>query len=294
MLKEASLLNSEQRVSKTRICICVDDFGLSEGVNTAVLTLVAQRRVHATSCMVFAPAWVGGAAALHQLDGHRMDIGLHLDFTEYTSQPSMRHSLRALIVKSMFGLLDTAEIRAEIQAQFDAFERAMGRRPDFIDGHQHVHQLPCIRDMLVAEMQQRYGHARPWIRISQGLPFGAEVRTSGWRVAVKSAVISVLGSRALSGLARRAGIARNGRLLGIHGFGSDEEGYRLQLDKWLNSATDTDLLMCHPSARACADDAIGEAREIEFSVLQGAALPRMLAKHGIVLRAMSQMRRSQC
>lgn len=222
-----------------------------------------------------------------------MDIGLHLDFTEYPSQPGMRHSLRALIVKSMLGLLDTAEIRAEIQAQFDAFERAMGRRPDFIDGHQHVHQLPCIRDMLVAEMQQRYGHATPWIRISQGLPFGADVRTSGWRVAVKSAVISVLGSRALSGLARRAGIARNGRLLGIHGFDSDEEGYRLQLDKWLNAATDTDLLMCHPSAQASADDPIGEARESEFSVLRGAALPRLLAKHGIVLLPMSQMRRTQ-
>lgn len=222
-----------------------------------------------------------------------MDIGLHLDFTEYPSQPSMRHSLRALIVKSMFGLLDTAEIRAEIQAQFDAFERAMGRRPDFIDGHQHVHQLPCIRDMLVAEMQRRYGHARPWIRISHGLPFGADVRTSGWRVAIKSAAISALGSRALSGLARRAGIARNGRLLGIHGFDSDEEGYRLQLDKWLNAATDTDLLMCHPSVQASADDPIGEARESEFSVLQGAALPRLLAKHGIVLLPMSQMHRTQ-
>lgn len=222
-----------------------------------------------------------------------MDIGLHLDFTEYPSQPGMRHSLRALILKGMLGLIDTTGVRAEIQAQFDAFERAMGRRPDFIDGHQHVHQLPCIRDVLVAEIQQRYGHAMPWVRISLGLPLVTEVRTSGWRVAAKSAVIGLLGARALSGLTHRAGIARNRRLLGIHGFDSDEEGYRSRLDAWLNAATDTDLLMCHPSAQASADDPIGKAREIEFSVLQGAALPRTLAKHGIQLLPISQMRRTQ-
>lgn len=283
-------MNSQQRASHTRICICADDFGLSDGVNTAVLTLAAQRRVQATSCMVFAPAWAGGAEALRQLDGHAMDIGLHLDFTQYPSQAGMRHSLRDLIIKSTLGLLDPTAVRTEVVAQFDAFERAMGRLPDFIDGHQHVHQLPCIREALVAEIKHRYGpQPRPWVRVSQGLPFGIDARTSGWRGALKSAVIGQLGAGALSGQLRKAGIERNARLLGIYGFQAHEEHYKRQLVAWLNSAADADLLMCHPSTQTTLDDPIAAARAIEYSVLIRDGLTRLVRDHGVQLLPMRQI-----
>ena len=66
------------------LCVTVDDFGLHAGVNAAVFELLARGRLHAVSCMVGAPAWGAGHAALRQLrdQAHSADCGLHLDFTE--------------------------------------------------------------------------------------------------------------------------------------------------------------------------------------------------------------------
>ncbi|MFN5701907.1 MAG: ChbG/HpnK family deacetylase, partial [Betaproteobacteria bacterium] len=47
-----------------RVVLCVDDFGLHEGVNQAVAELVDAGVVSATSCMSFGPAWANGAALL--------------------------------------------------------------------------------------------------------------------------------------------------------------------------------------------------------------------------------------
>ncbi len=56
-------------------------------------------------------------------------------------------------------------MRAEIEAQIDAFEQATGRRPDFIDGHQHVHGLPGVRKALIAVLAARYAKGtQPWLR----------------------------------------------------------------------------------------------------------------------------------
>ena len=38
---------------------------------------------------------------------------------------------------------------AEIAAQWQRFVTVMGRAPDFIDGHQHVHILPQVRHALI-------------------------------------------------------------------------------------------------------------------------------------------------
>ena len=274
------------------MCICVDDFGLSDGVNTAVLMLAARRRVQATSCMVFAPAWASGATELKQLRAQRpspLDVGLHLDLTQYPSRPGMRHPLQALILKSCFKRLDPAAVRLEVQAQLDAFEQGMGRAPDFVDGHQHVHQLPVIREVLLQEMQQRYGQAMPWVRVSRGPSLSLEAGASGWPVAFKAAVIKRLGAQGLANLAQRTGVASNQRLLGIHDFQTHETVHRQRLDAWLAMASDADLFMSHPSTKASSADAIGQAREMEFAVLNGDALPMMLAAHGVQLLPMSQI-----
>ena len=270
------------------MCICVDDFGLSKGVNAAVLTLAAKRRVHATSCMVFAPHWTSGSSDLKSLGNeYAIDIGLHLDFTQHPSRPGMRHSLRSLILQSLLGQLDAGAVRVEVQAQFEAFELAMGRRPDFLDGHQHVHQLPVIRDALIDEMQSRYGDTKPWIRISRGPALDVEAKTSGVLVALKSAFIKQLGSHELSRIARHAGIPSNQRLLGIRDFRANESTYGQQLDAWLSSAADGDLFMSHPSTST--DDTIGAARRMEFTALNGNALPAMLEAHCLQLLPMSQI-----
>mgnify|MGYP000073246266 CR=1 FL=1 len=54
-----------------------------------------------------------------------------------------------------FGLADARRLAAlarEWDAQWARFCEALGRAPRFVDGHQHVHQFPVIRDALLQEM----------------------------------------------------------------------------------------------------------------------------------------------
>ena len=49
---------------------------------------------------------------------------------------------------ALSGRLPLAEIADEFRRQIDAFAAAMGREPDFLDGHQHVHAFPGVRHAL--------------------------------------------------------------------------------------------------------------------------------------------------
>ncbi len=262
------------------LAICLDDFGLHAGINQAALQLANLGRLHAVSCMAAAPQWAAGSAQLVELPADQMDVGLHLDFTEHTFDPAARRSLAALIVQSAARILDRQRVRAEIVNQLDAFEQALGRAPDHVDGHQHVHQFPLIREELVAVLAERYPRQRPWLRCThrpQGLP------------GFKPWLIERLGCAALSELARQRGFAQNRSLLGIYGFAGDAAHYAALLGRWLGMARHGDLLMCHAGGAAPATDPIAAARANEWQVLAGPAFAGLLAQHGVTLAPLSRM-----
>ena len=64
-------------------------------------------------------------------------------------------SLGVLSVAAVTHSLNLNEIAFEIDQQLDAFEAHFGQPPDFLDGHQHVQQLPGIRDLVVKCYQRR-------------------------------------------------------------------------------------------------------------------------------------------
>jgi len=244
------------------LCVCVDDFGLSRGIAEAVFRLAMQGVVQATSCMVGAPLWRSDGARLREWSG--LEAGLHLDFTAHPLDASARRSLSALIAAGYAGLLDGALVRREVSAQLDAFEAVMGRAPDFIDGHQHVHQLPVIRNALIAEIESRYRAApKPWLRSTRR----ARCSAVGPMERFKASFIEQIGARELSALAARAGLLQNRHLLGVYDFSGGPPRYEALLQTWIATAAPRDLLMCHPSAEAHPGDALAAARRAEFEVL---------------------------
>lgn len=249
------------------ISVCVDDFGQHEGINRAALDLADRHRVSAISCLVDGPAWHSGARAL-QAYATRVEVGLHLNFTEDFGQGAC-HGLPWLIVRAYARLLDRARIRTAIQRQLERFERAMGRLPDFVDGHQHVHQLPVIRDELIAVMNQRYGSVRPWLRAT--LPASSTF---------KSWLIGRLGALPLAALARRHGYPQNHRLVGVYGFDLSEADYLQHVKRWLDSAGDGDVLMCHPSMPWRGEDPLQGARNREYQALSGDVFSALVASAG--------------
>lgn len=258
-----------------QLTLCVDDYGMHEGIDRAVFDLHALGRLGAVSAMVGAGRWRAAGRALRDIDARATDVGLHLDLTEHPLDAALRRPLPAWIASAWVRIVPAKRLRAEIVAQIDAFEAVIGRAPAHVDGHQHVHQFPVVRDLLVDALAQRYpANARPWLRGTRP-PGGA---------GAKARVIHGLGGAALRRLARERGFATNGRLLGVYDFSGDAQAYRARMAGWLAQARDGDLLMCHPAARgAAADDPLLAARRIEAEILLAPDFAAMLRAAGITL-----------
>jgi len=238
-------------------------------------------RVHAIGCLVGGEGWsLAWNASLRRLDTVGIDIGLHLDFTESPLLARSRRSLPLLIGGSLLRRLDAAHVRAEIRAQLDTFEQVLGHGPAFVDGHQHVHQLPIVRRELLDELAARYREKLPWLRSTR------PSRVAGPSM-VKAHGIHLPGSDALDACARRLGFAQNRRLLGVYDFEGGAERYRKLLAVWLRSAQKADLLMCHAGLRPHEGDPLATARRSEYDVLAGANFGAMLRDTGVTLQPMS-------
>jgi predicted glycoside hydrolase/deacetylase ChbG (UPF0249 family) len=260
------------------LCLCADDFGLSAGISRAIVRLAQTGRLQATSCLANAPQWRASAALLADLPGD-VDVGLHFNLTE--GEPSSAELRRVwpslpplpqLIVRAHLGRLPRAAIAFEFAAQWTAFHDAVGRAPAFVDGHQHVHHLPIVRDAWLDTLEPSRG---PAVRNTG--------RVLGPGHAVKRWLIERTGGRTLGRRLAQRGIAHNAALLGVYDFGSTD--YRSLMQGWLKTVPpEGALLFCHPGdADASVADAIAPARPREAAYLASAGFADDLAAAGVTL-----------
>jgi len=229
--------------------LCADDFGLTAGISHGILELLADGRLSATGAMTNRPHWPVFAPALRAFDG-RADLGVHLNLTCGAPLTAMADfaperrlpGLPRILSQAMLRRLPEHEIAHELTAQLDAFELAMGRAPDFIDGHQHVHGLPGIQPIFLSVIQRRYtvGH-RPYVRVC-----GDRV----WRILRRGAFAAkALNVRQLTrGLDRRLanlGFATNDGFAGFSDFNPDGD-YARAFASYLAAPGARHLVMCHP------------------------------------------------
>lgn len=241
------------------LIVCADDYAQSPAIDAGIIQLIQQNRISAASCMVLSPRWAEAAKSLTLEIRNKADIGLHLDFTQFGDA----YAHPALIARSLLRNLPAQAIRLSIHAQLDRFEDALGTAPDYVDGHQHVHQLPQIRDALLDILKQRYSKQLPWIRIAK------PPASNGF----KGKMIKLLGANALEHKAKTMGFYCSGDLLGVYSFTGDSKDYEKLLGTWISAAdssTDTPALMCHPAIESLGseiNDPIYSARLNEFLVL---------------------------
>lgn len=254
-----------------RWVVCADDFALDRGAIDATLALIKLGRVTATSVLVDSPNWNAAAKELKALSDSA-DVGLHLNLTEPVNGRSSTWPLPLLLVQSTLRLLPRWRVRNMVERQLDAFADAFGRLPDFVDGHQHVHQLPIVRELLIECVLAREPKSLPWLRIC--LPADGDQNT-------KARIIGMLGASALLELARIQGFPTSGRLVGVYGFDLRREAYLAKVRKWLEDGPDGSVFMCHPSAKASAKDPIGAARRMELGVLAGQSYADAMAHAGV-------------
>src|SRR5262249_54474032 len=117
--------------------------------------------------------------------------------------------LGALVRRLYLGKVRSAEIGAELRAQYDRFLDLVGRPPSLVNSHHHVQVFPPIGDILVQVLEKQ----RPLPYVRRVLePWRPLLRVPGARL--KRALLSVVGRRN----ARRqqeAGFPGNDWLAGI-------------------------------------------------------------------------------
>ncbi len=275
-------------MSLTPFKLCADDYGVSPAVTAGILEALSARRLTATSAITTRPGWAAAAAAFAPVAGYA-EIGLHLNLTLGTPlgampifAPNGLPAVGAVIRAARAGTLPEVEIRAEIARQFDAFEQAMGRAPDFVDGHQHVQVLPNIRLWLLQEMARRGYAGRVWLRDSSDTPLRILARH---HQLIKAAAVTFFAY----GFARDAAAMGFTTNIGFSGFSAFDESadYGAEFSKALIALGPNHLVMCHPGhvdAELASLDPVLGSREKELAFLLSDRFTQTLQKANACLK----------
>jgi predicted glycoside hydrolase/deacetylase ChbG (UPF0249 family) len=253
------------------VILCADDYGLSQGVSDAIVSLAKTARISATSALVNLPRWPADAAALRECRANTA-LGLHFNLTlgrPLGAMPRLAPSgalppLSRMLRLSWAGGLDNSEIAEEATNQIAAFELAIGAPPDFVDGHQHVHVLPGIRTILLDLLATRYPRRNllvrdPTDRFSDAL-----------RRPARAKALFVAGlAWGFADQAARRGLVVNSGFSGFSSF-RGRRSYAEEFDRYLIGAGRGHLIMCHPGLMEPdlgQFDTLGEFRRAEFEIL---------------------------
>ncbi len=254
-----------------KVVLCADDYGQNEAISQAIIALIAKNHLSATSCMTNAPDWPMHAQWLVPFK-QQVDVGLHFNLTEGSpvSAKLMRShgflSLSSLLLKAYSRRLDTVAIEAELHAQLDRFVQAVGQLPHFIDGHQHIHQLPQIRHVLFKVYEERLKHQGGcYLRCVYEPQFSAvRQRRESY---VKRLILQKLGAKNFFYEVVEQHIPHNSSFAGVYRFVNAKQ-YAELFPYFLAGIQSGGIIMCHPGLMSQhSNDAIAQARGFEFEYL---------------------------
>lgn len=260
------------------IILCADDYGQNPAISQAIIALAENNRLTATSCMVNSDYWQIHAKWLDPVK-QKIDIGLHLNFTEGSplSQDYVNYygekmfSLGKLLLLAGLGKLNKRSIEAEIHAQIDRFIECVGELPAFVDGHQHVHQFPVIRDVFFKVYEARLRKQKSYVRCVYE---PRALMHFGRGAYLKRLVIQLSGAKIFKERLEKLAIPHNSSFSGIYAFQAKKK-YSEVFPRFLSEVTEGGLIMCHPGLPLLSDpDPIYGARHHEFEYFASDAFAR--------------------
>jgi len=149
-----------------RLIVNADDFGLTAGVNQAIMEAHQDGLISSTSLLANGEAFVNALAASRQAP--RLGVGIHLNLTEgkpvapASSVPSLTNGCGFFARKPaglwramLLGRVSVVEIERELRAQIEKV-LAAHMAPTHLDSHKHVHALPELGKMSL-KLARQYG-----------------------------------------------------------------------------------------------------------------------------------------
>jgi hypothetical protein len=266
------------------ITLCADDYGQNTAISQAIITLLREKRLSAVSCMTSMPQWLEHAAWLTPFKA-QADIGLHFNLTQgkplssafIAAYGETFPSLPTLLRKCYLRQLNKNAVLAELLAQLEQFVVGTGHLPDFIDGHQHIHQLPVIRRLLIdvyrSHLKKHHSyirctyHAKSWFRFQEP----------------KRIIIQLCGAFTLKRLLLLEKIPHNGTFSGVYHFAATKR-YADLFTQFLRESEDGGLIMCHPGLEIHSpEDEIAASRPLEYGYFSGAQFLEACNQENVVI-----------
>ena len=260
-----------------RLIINADDFGLTEGINDAVIECYRRGVITSATLLVTAPA--AGHAAVLAAQNPGLGVGLHLNLT--TGEPVLPAGRVASLVgaggrfpglaraalRLSTGRARAGELEAELKAQLERL-RTLGVTASHIDSHHHLHAHPRLRHIIT--------------RVCP--PLGI-VRMRGYRMRVSGAkALAVRLAAAAPAGARAGALVTPERFSGIETMGGRD--FAPLLAQELARGAGTLEFMCHPGR---PDDELrrrsryNEPRGRELAALLDPSFGKMLEASGVRL-----------
>lgn len=248
-----------------KIIVCADDFALNEGISAAIIELLSKGCISATSCMTTSPLWPKWGAHLKPL-ANQVDIGLHLDLTQFTplsGELAGPFSIGQTIIKAYSRQFSLKSLEHECLLQLQRFGDVMGFAPHFIDGHQHIHQFPLIRDALLSVCKTYFKNNKPPMRLVNGSPF-----LSPWRDSPLKLLIHALGRNAFKRNLDKANWPYYQDFKGIYVF-KGKPDIAILFKQFIQQIATSGIIMCHPGHNSDPNtDPINQLREQEYAFLR--------------------------
>ena len=175
-----------------KIIFNADDFGISRGVNAAIIEAHTKGILNSTSLMInqeFAPEAIAAAKQMPDLE-----IGLHLNLTNEKpaanpqdipllvgADGKLKNGFVNLLLLSIlhphkFAAQAETEIRAQVQKYL-----ATGLKMAHIDGHRHIHLIPAVFK-IVRKIAQEYNVPRIRVMNENALNTILQNKSKSWLV----------------------------------------------------------------------------------------------------------------
>lgn len=142
-----------------RLILNGDDFGISRGVNAAMIDCYQKGVMNSCSMMTNMPA--AKEAAQLMLENPNLSVGIHFNLTVgYPLTKNLKTLVKAdgSFNKAMLKdsrHVDPEEIYTELQAQMDRFVLLTGKHPDHINSHHGIEMIQGA-EKIICEFSRRY------------------------------------------------------------------------------------------------------------------------------------------
>lgn len=284
-----------------RLIVNADDFGLTRGVNRAIIE--GHQRGIVTSATLMANSAAFDDAVRLAKENPKLGVGCHVTLMdgEPLLPPSQASSLlrdgrefhrtiKDFAPRALLGRFRSDQVEAEATAQFRKIQQA-GITLSHFDAHKHAHMFPSVAEPLLRAAK---ACGIPAVRNPFERPVPLALSTcwsSGFRVRWAEVVALRQFQSQFEGLARRYGIATTAASIGVVATGAlDARILREMLDRLPEGTFE---LVCHPgyddAELASVRTRLRASRDVEREALTSSDIASRIRESGIELASFAAL-----